>query len=117
MHCLVGRGGRQEKKKERRREREGGLTGDCQGARLRPATPSPSAPSDGHAAEGSQDETSVATTPGTVDVTPGSDEEQEMDPGVHWSDGAKAPPVALQQMWCPAPKATPVADATWRQGQ
>ena len=66
-----------------------------QGARLCPATPSPSA----CPAEESQEETSVASTPGTADVTPDEFEEEEMDPGVPWNHGAKAPPMALQPRW------------------
>ena len=63
-----------------------------QGARLRPATPSPSV----CPAEESQEETSVASTPGTADVTP-DEEEEEADPAIPFPHGAKAPPAAWMQ--------------------
>ena len=63
-----------------------------QGARLRPATPSPSV----CLAEESQEETSVASTPGTADVTP-DEEEEEVDPAIPFPHGAKAPPAAWMQ--------------------
>ena len=74
-----------------------------QGARLRPATPSPSA----CPAEESQEETSVASTPGTADVMADEFKEEEMDPGVPWNHGAKAPPVALQPRWYGPPPGPP----------
>ena len=46
-------------------------------------------------AEESQEETSVASTPGTADVTP--DEEEEVDPAIPFPHGAKAPPAAWMQ--------------------
>ena len=64
-----------------------------QGARLRPATPSPSV----CPAEESQEETSVASTPGTADVTPDEEEEEEADPAIPFPHGAKAPPAAWMQ--------------------
>ena len=74
-----------------------------QGARLRPATPSRSA----CPAEESQEETSVASTPGTADVMADEFKEEEMDPGVPWNHGAKAPPMALQPRWYGPPPGPP----------
>jgi len=96
MHYLVKRGRKKEKEKKKERRREEGTSSDLAKGRDF-ATPSPSV----CPAEESQEETSVASTPGTADVTPDDFEEEEMDPGVPWTHGANAPPMALQEWWFP----------------
>ena len=96
MHYLVKRGRKKEKEKKKERRREEGTSSDLAKGRDF-ATPSPSV----CPAEESQEETSVASMPGTADVTPDDFEEKEMDSGVPWTHGANAPPMALQEWWFP----------------